>query len=210
MGVKCVSREEYGQQQIFLRFIWGASTSSGCSTYSYDTSLCLTGPGSYDLLPQDSPCTSRDPPRSGSGPSTNLREKRRAQAHPFECDFCPATFKYMGPLVKHVRTHTGERPFKCTFCNKTFNRTHILKLHLLTHSSVKPHTCDVCGKSFTARANLSVHIRTHTGEKPFKCELPPPQNLTESQHTLRRRPRNTMATLLNRIWTQRPESTRMT
>ncbi|PIO40543.1 hypothetical protein AB205_0025710, partial [Aquarana catesbeiana] len=44
-------------------------------------------------------------------------------------------------LVKHQRTHTGE----------------------------KAHFCSECGKYFSRNSYLLTHQRSHTGEKPYSC-----------------------------------------
>ena len=59
----------------------------------------------------------------------------------FMCDHCGYTLTRSASLVRHIRTHTGEKPYKCTECSFT------------------------CARS----DGLVTHMRTLTGEKPYKC-----------------------------------------
>ena len=59
---------------------------------------------------------------------------------------CKFTTAHASNLIRHKRTHTGEKPYKCTHPGCDFAAVH--------------------------NTNLKSHIRTRTGEKPYKCTHP--------------------------------------
>lgn len=88
---------------------------------------------------------------------------------PYQCDVCKKTFAVPARLVRHYRTHTGERPFECEFCHKMFSVKENLQVHRRIHTKERPYKCDRCGRAFEHSGKLHRHMRIHTGL--FRCFL---------------------------------------
>lgn len=92
-------------------------------------------------------------------------------ADPYQCDVCKKTFAVPARLVRHYRTHTGERPFECEFCHKMFSVKENLQVHRRIHTKERPYKCDICERAFEHSGKLHRHMRIHTGERPHKCNV---------------------------------------
>ena len=81
---------------------------------------------------------------------------------PFESDQCDYSTTQKGTLVRHKRSHTGEKPYSCTLCEYKTSDSSALNKHMLTHTGVKPFACSECDYRAARKAALTVHMRTHS------------------------------------------------
>ncbi|XP_035910776.1 Krueppel homolog 1 isoform X2 [Anopheles stephensi] len=108
---------------------------------------------------------------AGSGTGAGSGPLGTQQPDPYQCDVCKKTFAVPARLVRHYRTHTGERPFECEFCHKMFSVKENLQVHRRIHTKERPYKCEICGRAFEHSGKLHRHMRIHTGERPHKCNV---------------------------------------
>ena len=68
------------------------------------------------------------------------------------CQQCNYVTRFKDDLVKHCRTHSGERPFECGICDDKFSQKGSLTQHLLTHQ-VGRFECNQCDFKATLKGS---------------------------------------------------------
>lgn len=53
-----------------------------------------------------------------------------AGAGPYRCNMCPYTIHDKAALIRHMRTHNGDRPYECSICNYAFTTKANCERHL--------------------------------------------------------------------------------
>uniref|UniRef100_A0A1B0C9B0 C2H2-type domain-containing protein n=2 Tax=Lutzomyia longipalpis TaxID=7200 RepID=A0A1B0C9B0_LUTLO len=53
-----------------------------------------------------------------------------AGAGPYRCNMCPYTIHDKAALIRHMRTHNGDRPYECAMCNYAFTTKANCERHL--------------------------------------------------------------------------------
>lgn len=79
------------------------------------------------------------------------------------CQFCSYSTVYSTTMVRHVRTHTGERPYRCVSCKKGFTTQQQLEKHCSQplKPCYKPFECNYCSERFPTDTMLTRHQRLH-------------------------------------------------
>ncbi|CAG2168388.1 unnamed protein product [Oppiella nova] len=78
----------------------------------------------------------------------------------FKCNKCSLSFKTTNALKRHNRGHTqGGHSYACHLCPYTSLDKSTLVRHLRTHNGERPFQCSICKYAFTTKANCERHVR---------------------------------------------------
>ena len=86
-----------------------------------------------------------------------------------KCQHCPKAFFSKKQLNYHKATHRA-KILPCDFCDKLFKTKDQLKKHERQHTGMNVLVCQYCGKNLKSRPSLERHERLHTGERPYHCK----------------------------------------
>ena len=100
---------------------------------------------------------------------TNIRLSTGKHPYPF---FSKASGKTCN-LKVHYLIETGNKPVKCSQCDKCFTHKSYLIRHQRTHTGEKPHEGKRRNTAFTGSNNLKFHVIKYQ-EKPFSSVDPAP------------------------------------
>ncbi len=98
--------------------------------------------------------------------------KKENKIKDLECEHCGKLIRgTQHHLLRHIKTHTGEKPWECDICGAVFAEKGRLNVHRPIHNEARPWLCEECGKSFKRAINLRMHRKIHVEVKPYQCEL---------------------------------------
>lgn len=84
----------------------------------------------------------------------------------WKCSHCNFAFWEKSDLIRHIKSHEGNRPFKCDFCDQTFVWRRYLYKHLKNnHTSEDRHFCQDCCKCFPTEDELEEHDKSEHSNK---------------------------------------------
>ncbi|OQR75132.1 hypothetical protein BIW11_00822 [Tropilaelaps mercedesae] len=85
------------------------------------------------------------------------------------CTMCGLAFKNVQLLKRHFQLHVNA-PFACTLCPYISTDKSTLVRHLRTHNGERPFQCAICKYAFTTKANCERHVRKRHN-KQTKAEI---------------------------------------
>ncbi|XP_055316119.1 zinc finger protein OZF-like [Sitodiplosis mosellana] len=100
--------------------------------------------------------------------SDKIDHERLCSPQQFECDICGYRTINKSHLIRHMRTHTGEKPFVCSICFKSLRSNAHLLSHSMTHKLELPNACAKCGRRFATPDDKQSH-ETRCQRSPFAC-----------------------------------------
>ena len=92
-------------------------------------------------------------------PSKKIK-KEMIQEGSYHCKLCADSFFTENDLNNHEKTkHVKIQTYQCKICNYCSLEKSLMIRHMRTHSGQRPFYCKECGYAFTTKANCERHIR---------------------------------------------------
>ena len=94
-----------------------------------------------------------------------------------KCPYCERKFPWSSSLIRHIRTHTGQKPYLCDVCNYPFTTKsncdrHLLRKHpdsVAAMGGYRPYRCSKCpNAAFTSNEALRRHEMIKHDRPPSK------------------------------------------
>ncbi|XP_047478311.1 zinc finger and BTB domain-containing protein 7A-like isoform X29 [Penaeus chinensis] len=79
----------------------------------------------------------------------------------YPCPYCTYLTANYTHLMRHVRTHTGEKPYACPHCPFRATQKDNLKRHIRIHTGEKPYACAHCPYASADKSSLKSHVWNH-------------------------------------------------
>jgi hypothetical protein len=89
---------------------------------------------------------------------TSVQASDGSMRRVFVCSVCLKEHKWRSDLLKHMRTHSGNKPCPCRICGRAFSDPSVRCRHERAHSGLKCCTCYLCGRGFTRKWNMERHM----------------------------------------------------
>ncbi|XP_068230366.1 zinc finger and BTB domain-containing protein 7A-like isoform X8 [Palaemon carinicauda] len=86
----------------------------------------------------------------------------RGNSGSFQCTFCSHTAVRKDYMLKHIRTHTGEKPYTCLQCPYRASTKEALNSHMRQHTGEKPYVCNLCSFRSAHRSSMYIHKQNHS------------------------------------------------
>ena len=88
-----------------------------------------------------------------------------------DCDLRHQSFRNMGSLCHHMKTHTEDTGWSCDRCGKILASRVMLDLHVKCCGQEKGHWCQECNKGYTTKQALVAHLKAKHGPAPTVEQL---------------------------------------